>query len=272
MLLDLGLFLRENHVLKIDKKTNEKSILHISSAIRGFLFTIACRIGSDPYSWVSQETLTEELDITLDGVKKLSKKALETNLIESIPNPSDKRKRMYRPAKFLINYTQKRREKLSTEDGLGTFFLPKKVDKRTPKISRKVDKSLPSRCPNVHRISENEQDKITNNQQLKELYTEPKGHTTTIINKQPVGSRKERGLISDKFYPNYENQKLADQIGSKVGKTGSYLIKRFIDVMTMHKVKDNDFDRRFKEFLLKELPARKMDGFKEGVKQISSYI
>lgn len=272
MLLDLGLFLRENNVIRLDKKTGEKIIIPISATLRGFLFTIACRIGSDPYSWVSQETLAEELGMSVIGIKKLSKKASETNLIEVIPNPSDKRKRMYRPAKFLVNYTQKRREKLSTEDGLGTFFEIKKVYKRTPNNPKKVSKSIPSRYTNVSRISHKNNENIKQNQTLTNENKTPKGHETTIISKQPDAPAEKRGLISESFYPNRENQKLADQIGIKVGKTGVYLIRKFIEVMNKYNVKAEDFDRRFKEFLLKELPSKQFKPSGSGAKCVTAFL
>jgi len=270
MLLDLGLFLRENNLIKIDKKTGEKTILHISSSMRGFLFTLACRIGSDPYTWVSQETLAEEMDIKPDAIKTMTKKSVETQLIEVIPNPSDKRKNLYRPASFLINYSQNRREKLSTIDGYGIIFEPKKVAKRPPNKVRKVAKRPPSRWPKDHLITENNVNKNIYNQEVIELSTMPKEHETNIINKQPMTSRKERGLICDNFYPGHENQKLADKTAMATGKTGMYLIRRFIDVMKKYDVKDYDFDKRFREFLLKEMPARK--AFKPGINKIEAYL
>jgi len=251
MLLDLGLFLRENNLFNVNKKTGERKKVNITSAIRGFLFTLACRIGSDPYTWVSQETLAEEMEMTLDGIKKLSKKASETGLIEIEKNTKDKRKNLYRPASFLINYTQKRREKLSTIEGYGVIWEQKKVDKCIPNKSRKVDKRIPSRCTNVYVSSKEKEEIINNNQEYNRQNQKPKGHTNTITNKNPV--------LDFKFFPNEENQKLADKIGEKVGKTGVYLIQMFVErIIRKYNITD-DLDMRFKKFLLNELPAKRYE-------------
>ncbi|HMH11458.1 MAG TPA: hypothetical protein VK553_12145 [Candidatus Nitrosopolaris rasttigaisensis] len=249
MLLDLGLFLRENNLFSINKKTGERKKVNITTAMRGFLFTLACRIGSDPYTWVSQETLADELDIKIHAVKILCKKATEMGLIDIDQNAKDKRKNLYKPASFLINYTQKRRENLSTISGFGIFWEPKKVSKRIPNNPRKVSKRIPTRYSKEYLISSEKQENNNNYQLDTEKLQTPKGHTTTITSKQPE--------LDFKFYPNPENQKLADQIGNKIGKTGVYLIRSFINkIMKPYKITD-DLDKRFKKFLLTELPAKR---------------
>lgn len=108
--LDTALYLRE-----------QKSENPLTVSERGALLTLMFRVGSNPFSWVSQETLAIELDITERNVRRYMKGIKEKGYIDITHDPHDKRKNLYRPAKFLINYhqqnsraqTKKYRSKLS---------------------------------------------------------------------------------------------------------------------------------------------------------------
>ena len=62
--------------------------------------------------------------------------------------------------------------------------------------------------------------------------------------------------IDDKFYPNYQNQKLADHTAQKCNTTGQYLLKRFIDVTKKAGRKEHDFNELFAIFLEMQKPAK----------------
>lgn len=94
--LDTALYLRE-----------QLSANPLTLSERGALFTLLFRVGSHATSWVSQETLAIELDITERYVKELMSNISKKGYIKIKPNPKDKRKNIYSPAKFLINYHQK---------------------------------------------------------------------------------------------------------------------------------------------------------------------
>ena len=93
--LDTALYIRE-----------QKSSNPLTLSERGALFTLLFRIGSNATSWVSQETLALELDITERYVITLMQNISEKGYIKIKQNPKDKRKNIYSPAKFLINYHQ----------------------------------------------------------------------------------------------------------------------------------------------------------------------
>lgn len=96
--LDLALFLRDNnHQLKL------------STSDIGVAFVFAFRIGSNPFTWVSQEQLASELGITERGVRKAANRLNKLIIVEK--SSTDKRKNIYRFQEFLINYHQ-----LSTEE------------------------------------------------------------------------------------------------------------------------------------------------------------
>lgn len=94
--LDVALYLREQ---KLDKP--------LSVAERGALFTLLFRVGSNPFTWISIDSLAIELDITEKNVRNYMKSLNSKGYIQTITNPDDKRKNLYRPAEFLINYHQK---------------------------------------------------------------------------------------------------------------------------------------------------------------------
>lgn len=98
--LDLALYLRE-----------QRHHHDISLAERGVLFTLMFRVGSNPFSWVSQEDLAIELDISERHLKRYMSSLLKKNLIVIEKDSKDLRKNTYRPAEFLINYHQKQDRK-----------------------------------------------------------------------------------------------------------------------------------------------------------------
>jgi DNA-binding MarR family transcriptional regulator len=97
--LDIALYTREN---KIDGLTLSD---------RGFLYTLAFRCGSNPFTWVTQKELAFELDIHERKIRQHISKLKKLGLIESRPDPKDKRRNITKPSQFLINYHQSRRTK-----------------------------------------------------------------------------------------------------------------------------------------------------------------
>ncbi len=93
--LDAALFLRE-----------QKESKPLTLSERGLLFTLLFRVGSNPFAWVSQETLCTELDLADSNLRTQIKKIAQKGYIEIMKDPKDKRKNLYRPAEFLINYHQ----------------------------------------------------------------------------------------------------------------------------------------------------------------------
>lgn len=102
--LDAALYLREQKISK-----------PLTLTERGLLFTLLFRVGSNPFAWVSQETLSIESDTDLRSVKRLLGKISKKGFIEVSSNPKDKRKNLYRPAEFLINYHQLRNREQTKE-------------------------------------------------------------------------------------------------------------------------------------------------------------
>ena len=93
--LDAALYLRE-----------QKELKPLTLSERGLLFTLLFRVGSNPFAWVSQETLCTELDLADSNLRNQIKKIVAKGYIEVMKDPKDKRKNLYRPAEFLINYHQ----------------------------------------------------------------------------------------------------------------------------------------------------------------------
>ena len=93
--LDTALFLREQ---KLDKP--------LTAAERGLLFTLMFRVGSNPFTWVSQKDLCLEMDMCDSSLRRLLKSIEKKGLLVSMEDPQDKRKNLYRPSEFLINYHQ----------------------------------------------------------------------------------------------------------------------------------------------------------------------
>lgn len=93
--LDTALYLRE-----------QKSNNPLTLSERGMLFTLLFRVGSNANAWVSQETLAIELDVSERYIRTLTENIAAKGYIKIKQNPKDKRKNLYSPAKFLINYHQ----------------------------------------------------------------------------------------------------------------------------------------------------------------------
>ena len=64
-------------------------------AAKAVLFTLAFRIGSNPFSWISQKELSIELDISESNVRRHMKKIQTEGLISIQEDPKDKRKNIY---------------------------------------------------------------------------------------------------------------------------------------------------------------------------------
>lgn len=96
--LDVSLYIRDH---------NEE--LNLSAAERGVLFTLAFRIGSNPFTWISQKNLADELLMHETNLRIHVNKLVDKKLLVIEKDPKDKRKNRYRPDEKLINYHQKRR-------------------------------------------------------------------------------------------------------------------------------------------------------------------
>jgi DNA-binding MarR family transcriptional regulator len=104
--LDAALYLREQ------KLTNPLTVSE-----RGMLFTLLFRVGSNPFTWISQASLATELDIDIKNVQRTMKRIANKGLIEVQKDTNDKRKNLYRPAEFLINYHQQNHRECTKKYG-----------------------------------------------------------------------------------------------------------------------------------------------------------
>lgn len=258
--LDLALFLRENNLL--DPQGQK---IHVSSSLRGFLFTLMFRVGSNPYTWIPQEELALELDMTIDGLKKITPKMLETGLIEITQNPNDKRKNCYRPADFLINYHQTRRQKLGDKSLVTTNVGLKYVPKRAPSFEKYVPVCTPNsedRCTNGPIIS------YTNDSQPAPV----KGSKAEVHSlKQHKDKAKEREKakepLSQDFKINEENQKLLKETAQKSGKSENDLMTKFKALMKIKDVRQKEWQERLTMFLVDEKPVTQLSNVCKTTKQ-----
>ncbi|HXK00737.1 MAG TPA: helix-turn-helix domain-containing protein [Buchnera sp. (in: enterobacteria)] len=97
--LDIALYLRDN----------SSSYKKLTLSDRAVLFTLAFRVGSNAYAWISQEELAKELNLTPRGLRKNLTNLINIKLITVMHGKNDKRKNLYHPADFLINYHQSRK-------------------------------------------------------------------------------------------------------------------------------------------------------------------
>lgn len=97
--LDVALYLRDN-----------QGKIKISPGERGVLFTLSFRIGSRSYTWVSQKSLSKELQISERNLIRYLSSLKKLKLIQQNKNSSDKRKNLYRAHKRLVNYHQTRED------------------------------------------------------------------------------------------------------------------------------------------------------------------
>jgi len=118
--LDTALYLRE---VQLEKP--------LSLTERGLLFTILFRVGSNPFSWISQSVLATELDLDERNIRTIMKKLINKNLIEVSKDPTDKRKNLYRPAAFLINYHQQNNRKVTKKYRAKSTGISKNISKNT---------------------------------------------------------------------------------------------------------------------------------------------
>jgi hypothetical protein len=130
--LDIALYLR-------DTETKDPLTL----AERGVLFTLAFRVGSNSATWISQESLMLELDISERNLRDHLKKIADKGYILIKPDKKDKRKMTYTIASFLLNYHQKenrkwtknyRRKTAGNSENTGRI-LPVNTGRKQPVIS-----------------------------------------------------------------------------------------------------------------------------------------
>jgi DNA-binding MarR family transcriptional regulator len=150
--LDTALYIRENEVYYIDK--NRKSH-YLTASDRGYLFTLMFRVGSNPFTWISQEELAFEMGVTARPLKAALSKLFKLGLIVIEIDPQDRRKNRYRPADKLIDYHQKNRintKKLTKQ----SVTQDKKYGLKTAPINpRKGLISAPTRCRKQPLLSKN---------------------------------------------------------------------------------------------------------------------
>lgn len=245
--LDLALFLRENHLIGLNGQ-----IINISSSLRGFLFTLMFRVGSNPYSWIPQEELALEMDMTIDGLRKITAKILDTGLIECIPNPKDKRKNCYRPAEFLINYHQIRRQKSTDKcrstTNVGVNYMPK----RAPNSENYMPVCTPNsenRCPKVPVISCTNDSQAASDMASKAPIQSLKQHKDKIKERE-----KAKEALSQDFKINEENQKLLKDTAQKSGKSGNNLMIKFKAFMKSKDIEQSKWQEKLTMFLVDEKP------------------
>lgn len=131
--LDTALYLRE-----------QKSSDPLTLEERGVLFTLMFRVGSNPFTWISQEALAIELDVSLRQLKRHLKSLIKKSYIEEMDDPKDKRKNLYRPAEFLINYHQQ-------QDRKPTKSYPQKPKKKVSYMSPNSERKVSYMSPNFEK-------------------------------------------------------------------------------------------------------------------------
>lgn len=99
--LDIALYLREKG----------KDYINLDLSTKAVLFILAFRVGSNPYTWISQKELAKELNINERNTRKHTSKLKELGLIIIDQDKKDKRKNLYRPAEFLVNYHKENSKK-----------------------------------------------------------------------------------------------------------------------------------------------------------------
>jgi len=117
----------------------------------------------------------------------------------------------------------------------------------------KNDKPIPNKKPNK--------------KQIKKTVTD----VSLKPEKRKAKDQKQKKEIEPNFYPNYQNQQLADHVAMKCNTSGAWLIKRFIDITLDSGRKEYDFNDLFARFLEKQRPVNERRDFK-GASQISKYI
>lgn len=131
--LDVALFLREQKLPKF-----------ISLSQRGVLLTLMFRLGSNPWTWISQIALSEELNLTCRQLRDHMKTLELKGLIEVKALAGDKRKNMYRVSQALVNYHQ------LTDRSPETCVLTKKI--KTFRKALKVTKGKSIKKPLKSRV------------------------------------------------------------------------------------------------------------------------
>jgi DNA-binding MarR family transcriptional regulator len=96
--LDVALYLREQCQGK-----------NITLADRGVLLTLMFRVGSNPFTWISQNELAKELDCSESTLRRHLKNLVKSGLILIDRDKKNKSCNCYRPSPHLINYHQNNR-------------------------------------------------------------------------------------------------------------------------------------------------------------------
>lgn len=206
--LDSALYIRENEISYTDKNGQ---IHKFTASDRGYLFTIMFRVGSNPFTWISQKELAYEMDVTARPLKTALAKLVNFGLIEVDIDPKDARKNRYRPAEKLINYHDKGRikgKKLSPE----CVTQDKKYGlKSAPIKPRKVLLSAPSRCRkqplSKHQISP----QPFVNKEKKRLSKNPKEKVNKQKSKETVKMGEEIDMMNFKMLKMNEAKKTLAQ-------------------------------------------------------------
>lgn len=129
--LDVALYLRENNII-------------VSLSARGVLFTLFFRVGSNPFTWVTQEDLAIECGVTERQLRTQTRILEKLGLIIIKRDPKDKRRNLYCPAEFLINYHQK-----PNREG------DKKYRKKTSSNFKNTGRILPINTGRKHPVNKN---------------------------------------------------------------------------------------------------------------------
>jgi len=241
--LDLALFLREQKTLK-----------PLTLTERGLLFTLFFRVGSNPNTWVSQETLAMELDIVERNVRRLLSSIQKKGYIETQQKYSDKRKNEYRPAEFLINYHQQI-NRLPT----------KKYRSKLSSISKNTGQNYPVNTGQNYPLSNNAKTVETLiDTTLNKIATSPKGKVESNTIKEKSTARKNRVPLPDDFVFDEKRKIQLKEVSEKCNTTPQDLIDTFRDVAKAEGKEKVDWNAELSLFLRRQRPV-----YKENTKKIN---
>jgi hypothetical protein len=214
--LDTALYLRE-----------QKSSDPLTLEERGVLFTLMFRVGSNPFTWISQESLAIELDVSLRQLKRHLKSLIKKSYLEEMDDPKDKRKNLYRPAEFLINYHQQQERK-------PTKSYPQKPKKKvtymTPNSERKVTYMTPNSERKVTYMTPNFEKsdlQLIDPRNKSRLIHRPK---EKLLNKKYINNR---GAFVDNFEKQKQELEISYPINEYQRQNG---IKAIADIMKNLKI------------------------------------
>jgi len=130
--LDIALYLRDHG----------RNLKGLSAADRGVLYTLAFRIGTKIYTWISQASLANELCMSTRNIRDYLRNLERFGLIITRKSKKDSRKLEYRISEFVHNYHQNSRvcEKNYRKDCSGIY---KDSGTNVPVFSESIGTNVP---------------------------------------------------------------------------------------------------------------------------------